>query len=118
MFNRMNMAVQKGESLDAWATHVRPSFIAIWQVLSDLMQLLAAMHASGTVHRDLKPGNVLWRPRVHEWTLIDFGCAADTGALLFCWFFSLCYPQKGHPMNLDCSMYQVSVLHTIGDAHV
>lgn len=78
--NRAHVFVQKGESLDAWATHVRPSFIAIWQVLSDLMQLLAAMHDTGTVHRDLKPANVLWRPRVHEWTLIDFGCAADIGA--------------------------------------
>jgi serine/threonine protein kinase len=74
--------VQKGESLDTWATHVRPSFIAVWQVLADLMQLLAAMHAAGVVHRDLKPANVLWRPHVHEWTLIDFGCAARVGALL------------------------------------
>jgi hypothetical protein len=27
-------------------------------------------------------GNVLWRPKHLEWTLIDFGCAAQTGALL------------------------------------
>ena len=27
-----------------------------------------------------KPGNILWRPQHLEWTLIDFGCAAQTGA--------------------------------------
>ena len=72
--------MQKGESLDAWATHVRPSFIVIWQVLADILLRLSAMHACGWVHRDLKPGNVLWRPHKHQWTLIDFGCAAETGA--------------------------------------
>ena len=72
--------MQKGESLDAWATHVRPSFIVIWQVLADILLRLSAMHACGWVHRDLKPGNVLWRPHEHQWTLIDFGCAAETGA--------------------------------------
>eukprot|EP00892_Ulva_mutabilis_P002729 jgi/Ulvmu1/12457/UM009_0109.1 len=74
------IVVEKGESLDAWATHVRPSFIVIWQVLADLLQRLSAMHACGWVHRDLKPGNVLWRPHEHQWTLIDFGCAAETGS--------------------------------------
>jgi serine/threonine protein kinase len=31
------------------------------------------------VHRDLKPGNVMWLPRENRWTVIDFGCAARTG---------------------------------------
>jgi hypothetical protein len=93
----VRVEVQKGESLDVWATHVRPSFIAIWQVLADLMQLLAAMHAANIVHRDLKPANVLWRSRVHEWTLIDFGCASETGArpsphhLSACFLLQMCF---------------------------
>ena len=32
------------------------------------------------MHRDIKPGNILWLPRRRSWTLIDFGCAAATGS--------------------------------------
>ena len=48
-----------------------------------MMQQLAlrmkAFHALGYVHRDLKPGNVMWLPRENRWTVIDFGCAVKTG---------------------------------------
>jgi serine/threonine protein kinase len=40
---------------------------------------LRELHALGYVHRDLKPGNVMWLPRENRWTLIDFGCVACTG---------------------------------------
>lgn len=30
--------------------------------------------------RDIKPGNVLWRPRHFSWTILDYGCAAEIGA--------------------------------------
>jgi serine/threonine protein kinase len=33
----------------------------------------------GYVHRDIKPGNIMWLPRQNRWTLIDFGCAARIG---------------------------------------
>lgn len=49
------------------------------QVLIHVTERVATLHAAGVVHRDLKPGNVLWRPRNHAWTLIDYGCAAEMG---------------------------------------
>ena len=49
------------------------------QVLSHIAERLRDLHAAGYVHRDLKPGNIMWLPRKKRWTLIDFGCAARTG---------------------------------------
>ena len=49
------------------------------QVLTHVAERLTDLHACGYVHRDLKPGNVMWLPRKNRWTLIDFGCAARTG---------------------------------------
>ena len=46
------------------------------QVIYHIAQRMAEFHAAGFVHRDLKPGNVMWLPRTNRWTVIDFGCAA------------------------------------------
>jgi serine/threonine protein kinase len=51
------------------------------QVLSHIADRLKDLHASGYVHRDIKPGNIMWLPRKKRWTLIDFGCAARNGTL-------------------------------------
>jgi serine/threonine protein kinase len=49
------------------------------QMIIHIATRLEAMHAVGYVHRDLKPGNVMWLPSQNRWTLIDFGCAARIG---------------------------------------
>ena len=49
------------------------------QVLANIAKRLESMHAAGYAHRDLKPANVMWLPRENQWTLIDFGCAAEIG---------------------------------------
>lgn len=50
------------------------------QVLVNVARRLADLHDAGWVHRDLKPGNVLWLPRKQRWTLIDFALAAAVGS--------------------------------------
>jgi len=49
------------------------------QMLANIAKKLASMHGAGYVHRDLKPGNVMWLPRENRWTIIDFGCVARAG---------------------------------------
>ena len=49
------------------------------QVMTHVAERLKDLHSAGYVHRDIKPGNVLWLPRKKRWTLIDFGCVARIG---------------------------------------
>jgi eukaryotic-like serine/threonine-protein kinase len=46
------------------------------QVLFHISERLVDLHESGFVHRDVKPGNILWLHKKKQWTLIDFGCVA------------------------------------------
>jgi eukaryotic-like serine/threonine-protein kinase len=46
------------------------------QVLGHVSQRIADLHQEGFVHRDLKPGNIMWQPRTYNWVLIDFGLVA------------------------------------------
>ena len=49
-------------------------------MINQLASRLKDLHELHYVHRDLKPGNVMWLPRENRWTIIDFGCVARTGS--------------------------------------
>jgi serine/threonine protein kinase len=49
------------------------------QVLCHVAMRLKMLHDQGWVHRDIKPGNILRLKMQHSWTLIDFGCVAQSG---------------------------------------
>jgi len=66
--------------------------IVVWkpELVDHISKRMADMHDAGYVHRDLKPGNVMWLPRQNRWTIIDFGCVARVGeAASLC--FTLAY---------------------------
>jgi serine/threonine protein kinase len=53
--------------------------LAVLQMILQLAVRLKELHALCYVHRDLKPGNVMWLPRENRWTVIDFGCVTPEG---------------------------------------
>jgi serine/threonine protein kinase len=58
---------------------------ASWQTMDSMQFLvhiarqLEILHSVHWVHRDLKPSNTIWLPSQNKWSLIDFGCACQTG---------------------------------------
>jgi serine/threonine protein kinase len=61
----------------------------IYDPLRNIAQRMAEYHAARYVHRDLKPGNVMWLPRTNRWTVIEFGCAARRGCGAPCTLYHL-----------------------------
>eukprot|EP00892_Ulva_mutabilis_P007594 jgi/Ulvmu1/5206/UM216_0001.1 len=75
------VVIECGQSLDEWARdNANKDFITIFQALSHAVRALRRLHDFGYAHRDIKPGNILRRPKQHDWTLIDFGCTAQIGS--------------------------------------
>lgn len=75
------IVIKKGQSLNEFASSNVADFITIFQTLMHVVRAVRVMHDMGYAHRDIKPGNILRRPGEHDWTLIDFGCAAPIGVL-------------------------------------
>ncbi|MCX4241220.1 serine/threonine-protein kinase [Paraliomyxa miuraensis] len=72
------MEFVEGRTLGAWAREREPKWPELLRVLTDAARGVAAAHAAGLVHRDLKPDNVMigvdGRVRV-----MDFGLAHGRG---------------------------------------
>lgn len=78
------IVVERGESMEDWLGRMGRMQPEFWTVLVDLAEIVEKvrnLHALGLVHRNLKPGNLLWREK-HSWTLIDFGSAALVGTII------------------------------------
>lgn len=63
-----------GTSLGSWAEGREQNWKEATRLLSKLAKTLAAIHSAGTLHRDIKPGNVMVTPE-DEPVLVDFGLA-------------------------------------------
>lgn len=63
----------KGKSLQAWMAE-KPAGRRVKQVLIQLLNALAYLHAAGVIHRDIKPDNILIQENDAP-MLIDFGAA-------------------------------------------
>jgi serine/threonine-protein kinase len=72
LFLFIAMEYVPGLALYAWASKHRPTARQVARVLLELARQLAALHAEGVVHRDVKGPNVLVRPDGQP-VLVDFG---------------------------------------------
>ncbi len=68
-----------GQGLDAWLKSNRPTWREAIRLTAAVADALAHAHANFTVHRDVKPGNIIL---THDRTpvLVDFGLGLDESA--------------------------------------
>ena len=64
----------EGGSLDAWMTAAAPTWQEAARIVADIADALGHAHAAATVHRDVKPTNVILT-RDRRPILVDFGLA-------------------------------------------
>jgi serine/threonine-protein kinase len=71
------MELLDGESLDQWMSRIESGTLPLPDVLAiadQVLDVLAAFHARGVIHRDIKPGN-LYITRTGLVKVLDFGLA-------------------------------------------
>ena len=70
---------ERGESLDEWTRRCQPDYYMCLAIVGHLARRVNDIHRAGLVHRDLKPGNVMWLPSINGFTVIDFGSTVRVG---------------------------------------
>jgi len=70
----------EGPALYRWARLCNPSVLEVTRLLAKVASALAAVHAVGGAHRDMKGDNVLVRMKDGEPMLTDFGAGTWEGA--------------------------------------
>ncbi|MBZ4415743.1 serine/threonine-protein kinase [Myxococcus sp. RHSTA-1-4] len=81
----LTMELVEGASLYDWALEQRPTSRQVLHVLASLAGALAATHAAGGVHRDVKGDNVLVSDADGRVFLTDFGSGHYIGAATLTW---------------------------------
>jgi len=64
----------EGQSLDAWLHDNAPTWQQTVRIVAAVADALAHAHARSTVHRDIKPGNIILDAQLNP-ILVDFGLA-------------------------------------------
>ena len=76
----MVLEYERGESLKSWRRHHGETIpeATLASLLAPLLDGLALVHASGYLHRDIKPDNIYVRDDDGSLVLLDFGAARQT----------------------------------------
>jgi tRNA A-37 threonylcarbamoyl transferase component Bud32 len=69
------MSFIKGQSLEKRMGTSKLSLVELLRIGAQTARGLAAAHAQGLIHRDIKPGNILLENSVERVKLVDFGLA-------------------------------------------
>lgn len=72
------MPVLKGVSLATYlAANPKPPIVEVLRIAREIAEGLAAAHAKGLIHRDIKPGNIWLEGSVGRVKILDFGLARE-----------------------------------------
>jgi serine/threonine protein kinase len=83
--DKLNIVFQyvPGISLDSSKLEKPVSDDFTWSFLRQLLVILQNLHQRDIVHRDIKPGNVVFDPETKKFTLIDLGLSCLTQCNVF-----------------------------------